>query len=437
MKSFFAGKKFPSPFSVLQGRRGVAILLAMSAIMILTYIAMEVSEDSLIDYSVASSRVGRLQAHYAAKSAVEMGLLRIHLYRKALATFGEQLKGKESMLDPLWQFPFSWPPPLPDEMNIADKDAIQTSLKDSLMKSQYLVTIQSEGAKIDLNDLRSPVKTVREGIEKQILRIFELKMESDEEFREVHRNTNFQELVWNLTDWVDKDSISLNGGDERSRYQDRQDQELPPNQPFKTLDELHLVAGMTDDIFDLIADQVTLYGSMGVNVNTATKEILASLDPQLTETVIKALLERRSDLEQGGPFPDSKEFLEFLGTQGVNTQNFNPNNVVLLFGVETSFRVVGSGISGKNTKEIVAVTVDVESLKERLSTSLTEAEKKEKGEAGGPDKEGDKSGGPGDTKEGGDKGDGADGGKSGDSDPTKTKYKMPKGRPTVVFWDER
>src|SRR5437016_2704640 len=86
---------------VLRNQRGVAILIALVAMTLLTFIALEVSYDTSVDYVVAAQQVNRIKAYYAAKSAMEISLLRVMLYKQAMATIGDSIPNK-SMLDPVW-----------------------------------------------------------------------------------------------------------------------------------------------------------------------------------------------------------------------------------------------------------------------------------------------------------------------------------------------
>ncbi|MCB0411551.1 MAG: hypothetical protein KDD22_03445, partial [Bdellovibrionales bacterium] len=94
----------------LKNNRGMALLMALMAVMLMTFIAMEVSYDTNVEYLIASQQVNRLKAYYAARAGVEISLLRIVIYKQIMATWGPSLGENKTLLDPVWSMPFMWPP---------------------------------------------------------------------------------------------------------------------------------------------------------------------------------------------------------------------------------------------------------------------------------------------------------------------------------------
>ncbi len=280
----------------LNNNRGVALMIAISCIMLIMYFAMEISYDSNVEYIVNSQGLNRIKAYYAAKSGMQLSLLRIKIYQQAQSKFSAQL-GNSPMLEQIWKFPFAWPMPIPDELSAVDKDSFKKITKESSMDANYFVTIEDEGSKIDLNDLNSPSKALQESTKKQLLNIFIQKVKDDEEFGRVYSNTRFDELVNNIADWMSPKAQSLNGGDKRQKYGDLnqavQSDYYPPNRGFRTLAELHMVPDMNDDFYALLEPRITIYGMKAINPNLATKEVLKSLDPAITDELVADIIKRR------------------------------------------------------------------------------------------------------------------------------------------------
>ncbi len=405
----------------MRNQRGIAILIALFAMTLMTFVTMEVSYDTSVDYIVASQQVNRIRAYYAAKSGVELSLLRIMLYKQAVVAFGDALGANKSMLDPIWSFPFMWPPTLMENMTEMDKGNISSVTKDSFMTAQYSATIQPEGGRIDINDLGSNIKTLKTAMIQQVVKIFKSELEHNEDFARKYRGYNFEQLVNNIADYIDEDKQSLNGGDESTPYRDFNEPglEMPPNRALRTLDELHMVAGMTDDFYNVLAPKVTVVGTKGVNVNFANRETLLALDPTMTEEAVDKAIERRSDPKKGGPFQNDQDFFNFLNSYGVDVKAIQESKVPLLYDVEFNFRIISTGISGNVKREITAVTYDYPNLAARYGEMLTKQEQDE-GLIPPPN--------PGGT-----------GGSSDDKnkkDDKAKKIKAVKGRPTVVSWEE-
>lgn len=330
--------------------------------MMIMYFAMEITYDSNVEYIVNSQGLNRLKAYYAAKSGMQLSLLRIKIYQQVQSKYGKMLGNNSAMINMIWQFPFAWPLPIPDEMDAVDKDAFLKLQKDSSMDASYMVTIEDEGSKIDINDLNSPSKTLADLTKKQLLGIFEQKMKEDQDFAQRNASVRFDELVNNIADWMTNKNTSLTGGDKRSRYaeitQEAQGDTYPPNRAFRTVQELHFVPTMTDEFFDLLAPRITIYGMKGINPNIATKEVIRSLDPGMTDDAASAAIKRRDTVAEGGPFKDANDFWTYVNTHGARLEN-PTDQIPLIFDSVMNFRIISTGEYAGATREITAVVMDL------------------------------------------------------------------------------
>ncbi len=354
--------------SMLKQESGVALMMAIASVTLLMIIATEVMYETGVELVVSSQAVNQLKAHYAAKAGVQLSLLRIHAFKKAAAMAGDKIPA--STLDPIWQMPFAWPPVVSEDVSAVEKGEIQASVKSSIMQGSYFVTIEAEGGKLDINDLASPSKVIADSTRQQLLQMYQSKMESDDSFADRNRGVDFNKVVDNITDWIDEDKSQKGGaGDESSLYPDRGSNEfIPPNAPFKTIEELHMVAGMTDELYDLLSPRLTVFGTKGVNVNYASKEVLMGLTPQITEERANRIIEDRAKQDRG-PFKDEKDFKGYLQTIGITGDPFSEGDqtkVPLLFGAEFNFRIRSTGRAGRVQREITAITYDFDRVKAQL-----------------------------------------------------------------------
>jgi general secretion pathway protein K len=88
-----------------------------------------------------------------------------------------------------------------------------------------------------------------------------------------------QEFAASIVDFRDKDSalsIPL-GSAEDSYYTNLSEPYNCKDDDFEVIDELLLVKGITQKIFDKIKDFVTVYGGGAVNINTASYEVLYAI----------------------------------------------------------------------------------------------------------------------------------------------------------------
>ncbi len=427
--------------------RGVALLMVLFFFMFMTFLAISVSYETIVEYRVASQQVSRLKAYYAAKSGVEISLLRLLVYKKALAAVGNQID--KSLLEPIWSFPLAWPPSafLPDGLDLVNQRLIKDAEKESSMDSSYVTDISLEGALIDINDLGSSSKALQEATKKQLFNIFNMEVQNNEEFADKYEDFDFEKLINNMVDWMDADNQSLNGGSEKNEYYDIEEIDftsfnndfLPPNTPFKTLDELHMVATMEDNFFELLQNRITIFGNKGIQVNHTSQEVLLSLDPEMTPEIVTQILARREDPLAGGPFKDEDDFVNFIANADgseIDPEDFNKRAIPLLFDDIFNFRVTSTGQFAQSTREIVAIVYDFEATKERLITLLEKEDKKDKNEdQSSPPSAGGKSAGG--KSAGGKSAGGKDaGGKPGKSS-TPSSSPPPGGRPHIVYWEER
>lgn len=355
-------------------------MIAIFTVAFVIFLATEISQQTIMEYLTSATEVKKVQARYAAQACLRLNLLRIKAYQQTANTLGDSIPDL-SMIDAIWSFPLSWPPTLPGDISNFDSSTINKTVAGSLLKNQFVSTIAAEGGKIDINDLGSPSESLRNRTKQQILQRLQARVLNGEDtFSERYSNFNFEELVNNIADWVDTDQDSLNGGGERAYYSEFRSDFIPPNRPFKTMEELHMIAGMTDEIYEILTPQITLYGVKGININQADRDVLLSLfnnyDIQIAEEVVTEILKRRSDPDLGGPFKDEKEFMGFLaGYIDPDTFNDEENKVPLFFGVELNFRINCIGVSGKMTTEIEAVVYDANSVKARLKEALIKDQK--------------------------------------------------------------
>lgn len=368
-----------SPSRPHKNQKGIALLLALFTTVIITYLVVEISYETNVEYIVNANAVNKLKAYYAARSALDLGLLRIKLYQQAASQLANAPAEYKSQLDMIWTFPFAWPPVLPDDSMEMDKSTLNDLVNNSVMDATYTLTITDEGSKIDINDLDSPSKALRESTKRLLMGIFENRLANDEEWGRKNRDLKYEEVINNITDWIDTDTESLNGGDERDKYETIDDDlpRLPPNRAFRTLDEMRMVTGMTEEMFQMLKERCTVFGMKAINPNYATKEVLKSIDPSFTDEVVDKILERRSDPDKGGPFADSNTFWQFVASENANVPEEIQKSLPLAFDKAYNFRIKAMGEVAGIIKEIQAVTYDTQAIAESLGKRV----KKERDDA--------------------------------------------------------
>ncbi len=408
MKKFFQ-KHFPHLTRSQKSESGVALMLAVFALSMILYIAMEVQYETQVEFSVNKQAVNKLKAYYSARSGIELSLLRIKLYQKTKAQLGAQAAVPPAMLDLIWSFPFSWPPMMPPDMNAVDQGQIDSIVKEAKLDGSYNTVISDEGTKIDINDLDSSSKTIREATKKLILQMFENEVANNTAWSKTNQNFLAEDLVNNLIDWLDADTQSQKSGDERSLYSESgSDQKLPPNRQFRSVEEIRMVAGMTDDIYKLLAPRITVYGAKAINPNTAPPEVIQGLHNSITDEVLQEVLKRRADIMGQGQFRDANDFWSFLDSKGGRVPKEIQESTPISTEAAMNFRIKSVGSYANSVAEIEIVTYDIPRAAQAVATEL----KKEKQPNAPPPNPNTKA-------------------------PAAPKIEVPKGPPRIVFWNER
>jgi type II secretory pathway component PulK len=101
------------------------------------------------------------------------------------------------------------------------------------------------------------------------------------------------QLAEAIMDWRDADSIPRPNGAERDAYIKAGMLALPTNAPFREVEELRDIYGMTPEIYALASPYFTTRGTGLVNLNTAPAPVLRAL-PGMTDAILNTILQMRS-----------------------------------------------------------------------------------------------------------------------------------------------
>ena len=276
--------------------RGVALLLALLVVSLLTALILEFDAEARREYREAAAFRDHYKAGMLTRAAVQAAgmLLQLDLLKDNKS--GEKYDGP---MDP-WTIPIKNQP-----------------IGDGLLSAQ----IQDERGKLNLNDL-----AVSEGDQIQqkarterVRRLFEL----------LHLTPD---LVDALIDWMDKDDNPQSAGAESLHYKSLRPPYRAANAPLQSLGDLKLIKGFTPDIIDRLLRYVTVYPTEGgspVNINTADPLVIQALDPEITQAMATEIAQGRpfktkEDLSRVGSFVDIGAKLRASGTiYDVKTEYFS------------------------------------------------------------------------------------------------------------------
>lgn len=165
------------------------------------------------------------------------------------------------------------------------------------------IFISDEGAKININKMTNETRV---GFIK-FLKAFKL----EELTAEI--------ITDSILDWLDEDELHHVNGAEKQYYDTLPEPYEPKNGPFENIEELSLVRGITPEIFELLREHLTIYGSGKINVNFASKEVLQYV-PMITQEIAEAIIKSRLKHKRIRNAKDLREIFRPFGIIGSDFQ---------------------------------------------------------------------------------------------------------------------
>lgn len=276
-------------------RRGIALLLVLTYIAVMSATVLSGFTNSQVSYSIAANVRDDLKAYYKAKSALNLGRLML-TYQYELEQdefFGMRLKKSNFQLYQIMDIlmtPFKTGIVSVDVPN-ADMTIASYNLHNAGVDAMgedsgdFTVKVSPEEGRINLNKFSTGVSEAD---------LYEVCMmmaspEYDELFNTRGKDfrLNRMDQIAAIIDWVDADSDKTyinnecrreeSNGDETSLYVDQRKKYEVKNAKLTTLDELYEVAGFGDDLMEAFRETFTVYPVNKVNVNLASAKVLYSV----------------------------------------------------------------------------------------------------------------------------------------------------------------
>jgi type II secretory pathway component PulK len=223
----------------------------------------------------------------------------------------------------------------------------------------FVAEVIDEDSKININAFknRSATQNIQENATAKALYGIMSGQENDQWFYD--RNIDRWEIIANLADWVDTDSTrcTATGGFEDDLYNRYVPPYLSKNAPFDSKEEIRLVDGWEGEVYERYKDELTVWGSGKVNVNTASNEVLAGLiksyvTPIPGDDVVERVLVDLSEYKLIVAFKKEQEFLDWLKNEGLEVSSDLSSAITTSSSV---FQVSSQGIVGDTTVTITAI----------------------------------------------------------------------------------
>lgn len=259
-------------------QRGAVLLLVLLVVALLSALLTDWAFSTLVDLRLTETFRDSNRAYYLARGGIEVGRQLLLEDRNAYDAVGEQ-----------------WEIGVPDYPVAED--------------ATIAITIRDEDGRINLNRIvdaigENPNPVMRDRLERLLLAL---------------KVTDPEPLLDALIDWVDRnDELSARGA-ESAWYQSLATPGTAKNGPLDTVDELLLVRGFTPELVKALTPFVAVVGGERLNVNTATRDVLAAWDAEVDGALLDQLLTRR----QEQPFRTLADLREAIGLENYSALNRN------------------------------------------------------------------------------------------------------------------
>lgn len=284
-------------------KRGVALVMTLGAITVLTVFLTELQDQTASELSAALSERDALRAEYYARSAVNLSRLLIAIepeIRKAIPMLGSTLPQI-----PVWEFTdlvlgsFNDQAGAESFNNMINADSTTGKNLGLTGGGHYELKIIDEDSKISINTAAKGLPSARDREGLQLLGLFSPQSfnpmfegrDADNQF------SDRQTICGAIVDWADDDEelygcdpLGASGagsrGAEDNFYQTIGLGYRRKNAAFDSLDELRLVRGVSDDFWSTFVDPdptdphkrvLTVWGQDKVNINTANAQTMLTI----------------------------------------------------------------------------------------------------------------------------------------------------------------
>ena len=342
-----------------QNKKGMAMLLVLTSVVILSLIIVELNYNTRISSAIAGNYRDETAAYYLARSSVNVALLRIGLANKAKSFEIGGFKVPSEVISMIITVPFIFPPPLELLAMTGNAENADLGVKETVEKIKTDTNIASVGyfdhnissmdTALNINAITLSENSIS-AFKEQMKSYYSAKVLKDESFAHRWPIEKYDRLLNNIIDWIDTDTSSRNGGDEDTVYQRKDPPYRARDYFIPTINELHMVDEMDDEMFDFISPMLSIFSSGAINMNKVTAAMWKSIDDRLSDDEIKALLEK---IQLEGPFTTEQELRTWIGKNTrIPAADFNPLKIPFAF-EDDNFRIEATGHSGRVSKKII------------------------------------------------------------------------------------
>lgn len=313
---------------LLKGQRGIALMMVLGVIAILTYLLADFTFETKINKLKSYNYQDKTQARLTAESGLNLALTNLKIYQEGRNKLETQANAKASFppdkLESILTQPFIYPIPLSKNANIIQKTALADFEKENLLKGELTVSYSKVVGFLNPNTLRLTEKTLstsqnedmaaaeststdaeEEGngqkaatlitkkFTETLERLMKDKSDADEDFHQKYSNIAPPDLVNEIKYYVNSPD-KMNGqsmADVQARFE--QKKITPKHARMNSIDEMYLLPSWDDDLVNLIKDRLTVHEVSMISLNDITAEDLKILFPDINDVQIEEFFKFR------------------------------------------------------------------------------------------------------------------------------------------------
>ncbi len=379
---------------ILQSESGIALMMVMTAMILLMAIWGEFTFESKISRIKTVNILDKAQSKLLAESGIQMAMARLRLYKEAHNYLEGNQSAKDAvpkqLLNQLWEVPYIYPLPVGKDAARTFKDAVEKFQEESLIDGEMRVTIQNISNRLNLNVLRYDIMknqklasgeetanfnirlqnsndpnataTMPEAILAHLIKLINDKKEEDENFENKYSRLEPETLLAYIQHFSSDKAVQRN---DMNPDVERGFEELeitPKFGPLTSQSELYLMAGWPDDVIDLITQEFSIYPNNVIDLNKINKSMLRLLIPQIDDAQMADFFEYRDNPDMPRFFNTLEEFRKYITQVGrvMGEADFDQRFEVLQkLGIEFGaspqmFRIISEGIYNRSTYTLVA-----------------------------------------------------------------------------------
>ena len=337
-------RKRPAPRDAAGRRdqRGIALLVVLLAITLITAVVVQFSLDAHVDYALAQNEADEVRAYYLARSGINFYKLILDADQKLgsnpqLTAF-LQSQGMAGIS--LWKMVPEIDtailrsvssPDVPDDQKAEISKQFGGIAFDALTKSDGFldfegdlhVEIEDEDAKLNVAKIAD--ERIDAPLDSAVGRAL-YAMTTEEKYDPIfdgqnalgERKLTREEIIANLIDWVDPNQQGIkSGGSEDNLYTSYDESYKARNAAPDSLAELQMVGGINDDFMNAFGKRLTVFSGGKIDVNACSAEMIASLLLAASSVALQPaealeMAKKTVEYRELAPFAKPEDFVTFV-----------------------------------------------------------------------------------------------------------------------------